>query len=157
MGYYGSVGLTDTRGQRVLKRGGNDTVVTLEEAQRIISAAEHKAQEMGLPMNIAVMDAGRNLVAFHRMDGAWVASIDIAIDKAFTSAGRGLTTRKIGEMAQPGQPLFGINTTNGGRIVIFAGGIPLTRDGEVVGAIGVSGGKVDEDHEVAEAGVAAFG
>jgi uncharacterized protein GlcG (DUF336 family) len=157
MGYYGSVGLTDTRGQRVLKRGGNDTVVTLEEAQRIISAAEHKAQEMGLPMNIAVMDAGRNLVAFHRMDGAWVASIDIAIDKAFTSAGRGLTTRKIGEMAQPGQPLFGINTTNGGRIVIFAGGIPLTRDGEVVGAIGVSGGTVDEDHEVAEAGVAAIG
>jgi uncharacterized protein GlcG (DUF336 family) len=157
MGYYGSVGLTDTRGQRVLKRGGNDTVVTLEEAQRIISAAEHKAQEMGLPMNIAVMDAGRNLVAFHRMDGAWVASIDIAIDKAFTSAGRGLTTRKIGEMAQPGQPLFGINTTNGGRIVIFAGGIPLTRDGEVIGAIGVSGGTVDEDHEVAEAGVAAIG
>ena len=72
-------------------------------------------------------------------------------------SGRGLTTRKIGEMAQPGLPLFGINTTNGGRIVIFAGGIPLTRDGEVVGAIGVSGGTVDEGHEVAEAGVAAFG
>jgi uncharacterized protein GlcG (DUF336 family) len=132
-------------------------VITLEEAQRIISAAEHKAQQMGKPMNIAVMDAGRNLVAFKRMDGAWVASIDIAIDKAFTSAGRGLTTRKIGEMAQPGQPLFGINTTNGGRIVIFAGGIPLMRGDEVVGAIGVSGGAVDEDHEVAEAGVAAFG
>ena len=132
-------------------------MITLEEAQRIISAAEDKAGQMGQPMNIAVMDAGRNLVAFHRMDGAWVASTDIAIDKAFTSAGRGLTTRKIGEMAQPGQPLFGINTTNGGRIVIFAGGIPLMRDGEVVGAIGVSGGTVDEDHEVAEAGVAAFG
>ena len=132
-------------------------MITLEEAQRIISATEHKAQQMGQQMNIAVMDAGRNLVAFQRMDGAWVASIDIAIDKAFTSAGRGLTTRKIGEMAQPGQPLFGINTTNGGRIVIFAGGIPLMRDGEVVGAIGVSGGTVDEDHEVAEAGVAAFG
>ncbi|HKH10045.1 MAG TPA: heme-binding protein [Rubrobacter sp.] len=132
-------------------------MITLEEAQRILSAAEQKAREMGQPMNIAVMDAGRNLVAFHRMDGAWVASTDIAIDKAFTSAGRGLTTRKIGEMAQPGQPLFGINTTNGGRIVIFAGGIPLMRDGDVVGAIGVSGGTVDEDHEVAEAGVAAFG
>ncbi len=132
-------------------------MITLEEAQRIISAAEDKAEQMGQPMNIAVMDAGRNLVAFHRMDGAWVASTDIAIDKAFTSAGRGLTTRKIGEMAQPGQPLFGINTTNGGRIVIFAGGIPLMRDGEVVGAIGVSGGTVDEDHEVAEAGVAALG
>ena len=131
-------------------------MITLEETKRIISSAEDKAHEMGLAMNIAVMDAGRNLVAFHRMDGAWVASIDIAIDKAFTSAGRGLTTREIGEMAQPGQPLFGINTTNGGRIVIFAGGIPLMRDGEVVGAIGVSGGTVDEDHEVAEAGVAAL-
>jgi len=131
-------------------------VITLEETKKIISSAEQKAHEMGLAMNIAVMDAGRNLVAFHRMDVAWVASIDIAIDKAFTSAGRGLTTREIGEMAQPGEPLFGINTTNGGRIVIFAGGIPLTRDSEVVGAIGVSGGAVDEDHEVAEAGVAAF-
>ena len=132
-------------------------MITLEEAQRIISAAEEKARQMGQPMNIAVMDAGRNLVAFHRMDGAWVASTDIAIDKAFTSAGRGLTTRRIGEMAQPGQPLFGINTTNGGRIVIFAGGVPLTRDGKVIGAIGVSGGTVDEDEEVAEAGVAALG
>ena len=131
-------------------------MITLEEAQRIISAAEDKARQMGQPMNIAVMDAGRNLVAFHRMDGAWVASTDIAIDKAFTSAGRGLTTRKIGEMAQPGQPLFGINTTNGGRIVIFAGGIPLMRDGEVIGAIGVSGGTVGEDHQVAEAGVTAL-
>jgi uncharacterized protein GlcG (DUF336 family) len=157
MGYDGPVGFTGSRGPGVRKRGGSNAVITLEEAQRIISAAERKAEQMGQPMNIAVMDAGRNLVAFHRMDGAWVASIDIAIDKAFTSAGRGLTTRKIGEMAQPGQPLFGINTTNGGRIVIFAGGIPLTRDGEVVGAIGVSGGTVDEDHEVAEAGVAAFG
>ena len=132
-------------------------MITLEAAKGIVSAAEQKAQEMGLPMNIAVVDAGRNLVAFHRMDGAWVASIDIAIDKAFTSAGRGLTTREIGEMAQPGQPLFGINTTNGGRIVIFAGGIPLMRDGELVGAVGVSGGTPDEDHEVGEAGVAAFG
>jgi uncharacterized protein GlcG (DUF336 family) len=132
-------------------------MITLEEAQRILSAAEEKARQMGQPMNIAVMDAGRNLVAFHRMDGAWVASTDIAIDKAFTSAGRGLTTRKIGEMAQPGQPLFGINTTNGGRIVIFAGGIPLMRDGGVIGAVGVSGGTVDEDEEVAEAGVAALG
>ena len=141
----------------VSARGEVSKVITLEEAKGIVSAAEQKAQQMGQPMNIAVMDAGRNLVAFQRMDGAWVASIDIAIDKAFTSAGRGLTTREIGEMAQPGQPLFGINTTNGGRIVIFAGGVPLMRDGEVVGAVGVSGGTPDEDHEVAEAGVAAFG
>lgn len=127
-----------------------------EEARQIISAAVRKAEEIGQPMNIAVMDAGRNLVAFERMDGAWVLSIDIAIDKAFTSAGRGLSTREIGEKAQPGQPLFGINTTNGGRVVIFAGGLPLMRDGEVVGAIGVSGGPVDQDEAVAEAGVAAF-
>ncbi len=127
-----------------------------EEARRIISAAVQKAGEIGQPMNIAVMDAGRNLVAFERMDGAWVLSIDIAIDKAFTSAGRGLSTREIGEKAQPGQPLFGINTTNGGRVVIFPGGLPLVRDGEVVGAIGVSGGPVDQDEEVAEAGAAAF-
>src|SRR4028118_609955 len=97
---------------------------------------------MGQPMNIAVMDAGRNLVAFHRMDGAWVASTDIAIDKAFTSAGRGLTTRKLGEMAQPGQPLFGINTTNGGRIVIFAGRLPLRRGGGGLGGVGGGGGGV---------------
>lgn len=128
-----------------------------EEARQIVSASVQKAGEIGQPMNIAVMDAGRNLVAFERMDGAWVASIDIAIDKAFTSAGRGLSTREIGEMAQPGQPLFGVNTTNGGRIVIFAGGLPLVRDGEVAGAIGVSGGPVDQDEEVAKAGVAAFG
>ena len=81
-------------------------MITIEEAQQIISAAVRKVQEIGQPMNIAVMDAGRNLVAFERMDGAWVLSIDIAIDKAFTSAGHGLSTREIGEKAQPGQPLF---------------------------------------------------
>ena len=83
-------------------------MITLEEAKSVVSAAERKAQEMDLAMNIAVMDAGRNLVAFHRMDAAWVASIDIAIDKAFTSAGRGLTTREIGELAQPGQRAGGV-------------------------------------------------
>lgn len=132
-------------------------MVKHEEARQIISAAVQKAEEIGTPMNIAVMDAGMNLVAFERMDDAWVLSIDIAIGKAFTSAGRGLSTRDIGEKAQPGQPLFGVNTTNGGRVVIFAGGLPLMRDGEVVGAIGVSGGPVDQDEEVAQAGVDAFG
>ena len=132
-------------------------MVKHEEARRVIAAAVEKAEEIGQPMNIAVMDAGRNLVAFERMDGAWVLSIDIAIDKAFTSAGRGLSTREIGEKAQPGGPLFGVNTTNGGRVVIFAGGLPLMRDGEVAGAIGVSGGPVDQDEEVAQAGVDAFG
>ncbi len=131
-------------------------MVKHEEARRIIAAAVRKAGEIGTPMNIAVMDAGMNLVAFERMDDAWVLSIDIAIGKAYTSAGRGLSTRDIGEKAQPGQPLFGVNTTNDGRVVTFPGGLPLTRDGEVVGAIGVSDGAVDQDEEVAEAGVAAF-
>ena len=132
-------------------------MVKHEEARRVLAAAVQKAGEIGQPMNIAVMDAGMNLVAFERMDGAWVLSVDIALGKAFTSAGRGLPTRQIGEMAQPGQPLFGVNTTNNGRVVIFAGGLPLVRDDEVVGAIGVSGGSVDQDEEVAQAGVDAFG
>lgn len=131
-------------------------MITLEDTQRIISVAEEKAREIGQPMNIAVLDAGRNLKAFARMEDAWLGSIDIAIDKAFTSASRGLPTQEIAEMAQPGQPLFGFHTTNDKRMVIFAGGIPLMRGEEIAGAIGVSGGTVDQDQEVAEAGLAAF-
>lgn len=137
-------------------QGGDIATITLEEAQGIISAAQQKAQEIDQPMNIAVIDNGRNLKAFARMEDAWLGSIEIAIDKAFTSASFLMSTQDLAEMAQPGQPLFGINTTNSGRVVIFAGGIPLMRDGEVAGAIGVSGGTVDQDQEVAEAGVAAF-
>jgi len=132
-------------------------VVTHQEARKVVAAAVQKAEEIDQPMNIAVMDAGMNLVAFERMDDAWVLSIDIAMCKAFTAAGRGLSTRKVGEMAQPGQPLFGVNTTNGGRVATFAGGLPLERDGKVVGAVGVSGGPVDQDEAVAQAGVDAFG
>ncbi|WP_228281710.1 GlcG/HbpS family heme-binding protein [Rubrobacter marinus] len=131
--------------------------VTLEEAQAVAQAAIEKAREMGQPMNVAVAEVGGRLKAFARMETAWTASISIAQDKAFTSATLGFSTQEIGEMAQPGQPLFGINTTNGGRIVIFGGGVPLMRDGHVVGAVGVSGGTPAQDHEVAEAGVAAFG
>ncbi len=130
--------------------------VTLAEAQGIVSAAQEKAEEIGQPMNIAVVEVGGRLKAFGRMETAWTASIEIAIDKAFTAAALGMPTEDIAGMAQPGQPLFGINTTHGGRIVIFGGGIPLIRDDEVVGAVGVSGGTVDQDQEVAEAGVAAF-
>ncbi len=130
--------------------------VTIEEAQSIVSAAQEKAREIGQPMNIAVAEIGGNLKAFARMEQAWLASIDIAVNKAFTAASLGISTQELAEMAQPGQPLFGIHATNGGRIVIFAGGIPLLRDGDVVGAVGVSGGTVDQDQEVAEAGVAAF-
>ena len=132
-------------------------MMTIEEARRIISAAEQKAQEIGQPMNIAVVDAGRNLKAFVRMEDAWLGSIDISIDKAFTSASFKMSTLELVDLTQPEQPLFGLNTTNDGRIVIFAGGIPLKRDDEIVGAIGVSGGTVEQDQEVAEAGVSAFG
>ena len=126
------------------------TSISLEEARQVISAAEQQAQELGQPMNIAVVDNGRNLKAFARMEEAWLGSIDIAIDKAFTAVSFKMSTQDLSEMAQPDQPLFGINTTNDGRIVIFDGGIPLIRDGEVAGAIGVSGGTIDLDQQVAE-------
>jgi uncharacterized protein GlcG (DUF336 family) len=131
-------------------------MMTLEDARRIVSAAEEKAQEIGQPMDIAVLDAGRNLKSFARMDGAWLGSIEISIDKAYTSTSFEMTTEDLASQAQPGQPLFGINTTSNSRVVIFAGGIPIERDGEVVGAVGVSGGTPDQDQQVAEAGAAAF-
>jgi uncharacterized protein GlcG (DUF336 family) len=131
-------------------------VITLEDARRVVSTAEEKAREIGQPMNIAVLDAGRNLKTFARMDDAWLGSIEIAIDKAYTSTSFELPTQDLASQAQPGQPLFGINTTSNSRVVIFAGGIPIQRDGQVVGAVGVSGGTPDQDQQVAEAGVAAF-
>ena len=131
--------------------------VTLEDARRVISAAESKAQEIGQPMNIAVVDAGGNLVSHARMDGAWIGSIDISINKAFTSRAFDISTRDLAGPSQPGEQFYGIHVSNGGRIRIFAGGIPLNGDsGEVVGAIGVSGGSGEQDQEVAEAGAAAF-
>jgi len=130
--------------------------ITLEEARRVIAAAEQKAQEIGQPMDIAVVDAGGNLKAHVRMDGAFIGSIDISINKAFTSIAFETQTRALAPQTQSGQPLFGINTTNNGRIVIFPGGIPMVRNGEVAGAIGVSTGTVEQDQEVAEAGAAAF-
>lgn len=106
-------------------------------------------------MNIAVVDAGNNLTAFSRMDGAWLGSIDIAQSKAYTSRAFDMPTRDLADMAQPGEPLFGIDGANQ-SVIIFAGGIPLTDDGAVVGAVGVSGGTPDQDHEVCEAGVGAY-
>jgi uncharacterized protein GlcG (DUF336 family) len=130
--------------------------VTLEDARRVISAAENKAQEIAQPMNIAVVDAGANLVSHVRMDGAWIGSIDISINKAFTSRAFDIATKDLAEFSQPGGQFYGIHVSNEGRTMIFAGGIPLSRDGEVVGAIGVSGGSGEQDQEVAEAGAAAF-
>jgi uncharacterized protein GlcG (DUF336 family) len=130
--------------------------VTLEQAQAVVAAAVKKAEDIGVPMNIAVVDAGNNLTAFARMDGAWLGSIDIAQGKAYTARSFNLETKALGKLSQPGEPLFGIHASNAGRIIIFAGGIPLKTGNRVVGAIGVSGGTVEQDQEVAEAGVAAF-
>lgn len=131
-------------------------MIKLEDARRIIAAAEKKAAEIGQPMNIAVADAGGNLVAHVRMDGAWIGSIDISIKKAWTSRAFDISTKDLAEHSQSGDQFFGIHASNSGRVMIFAGGIPLKKGGQVVGAIGVSGGSGEQDHTVAEAGAAAF-
>jgi uncharacterized protein GlcG (DUF336 family) len=132
------------------------TSVTLEDARRIIAAAEKKAQEIGQPMNIAVSDQGANLVAFIRMEGAWLGSIDIAQKKAFTSRAFDISTKDLATHSQSGNQFFGIHASNDGKVMIFAGGIPLKSGDKVMGAIGVSGGSGEQDHAVAEAGAAAF-
>ena len=131
-------------------------MVKLEEARRIIAAAEKKAIELGQPMNIAVADDGGNLVAHVRMDGAWLGSIDISINKAFTARAFNISTKDLAAQSQPGKQFYGIHASNEGRIMIFAGGIPLERGGKVVGAVGVSGGSGEQDHSVAAAGAGVF-
>lgn len=131
--------------------------VTLQQAEAMVAAAQAKAVEIGVPMNIAVVDAGNNLTAFARMDGAWLGSIDIAQNKAYTARSFDMSTKDLQPLCQPGQPLFGIEASNDGQLIIFPGGIPLVAGGEVLGAVGVSGGTPDQDHEVCEAGVAAHG
>lgn len=131
-------------------------MVSLNDARRVIAAAEKKAEEIGQPMNIAVADAGGNLVAHVRMDKAWLGSINISINKAYTSRAFDIATKDLAEHSQSGGQFFGIHASNHGRIMVFAGGIPLKKNGEVVGAIGVSGGSGQQDHAVAEAGAAAF-
>ena len=131
-------------------------MMTMSKAQLIIAAAIAKAQQIGQPMNIAVVDAGTNLQAFARMDGAWLGSIDIAINKAFTAKAFDISTLELGKNSQPGDQFFGIHVSNHTRVMIFAGGIPIKENGQVVGAIGVSGGSGEQDQSVAEAGVAAF-
>ena len=131
-------------------------MIGLKEARQVIAAAEEKAREIGQPMNVAVVDAGANLVSHVRMDGAWIGSIDISINKAFTARAFDLPTAELAKNSQPGEQFFGIHVSNHGRIMIFAGGIPLRRGGLVVGAIGVSGGSGSQDQVVAEAGAAAF-
>ncbi|MFB6255555.1 MAG: heme-binding protein [Haloplanus sp.] len=129
--------------------------VTLDTAKELIDAAERKAEEIDNPMVITVANSEGNLVAQHRMDDAWLASVSISRNKAYTSAALDMPTHELAEPSEPGNSLYGLQTTDEGRIVIFGGGYPLLdEDGAVVGAFGVSGGAVEQDMEVAEAGVA---
>ena len=126
------------------------------DARRIIDAAEKKAIEIGQPMNIAVVDEGANLISHIRMDNAWIGSINIAINKAFTSRAFNISTKELAENSQPGDQFYGIHVSNHDRVMIFAGGIPLKDSkGVVIGAIGVSGGSGVQDQTVAEAGASA--
>ena len=131
-------------------------MIRLDDAIRVINAARTKADEIGQPMNIAVVDHGGNLVAHVRMDNAWIGSVDIAIKKAWTSRAFDIATQDLAGLSQSGDQFFGIHASNNGKVMIFAGGIPLKRNDQVVGAIGVSGGMGAQDQEVAEAGVEAF-
>jgi uncharacterized protein GlcG (DUF336 family) len=128
--------------------------LTLAQAQKVVAAAEAKAQLQGTLMNIAVIDAGGNLKAFARMDGAFLGSIDISLKKAKTARDFNMSSKELGDLAQPGKPLYGIEVTNGG-LAIFGGG-ELIRDksGTIIGAIGVSGSSVEDDMAVSQAGAA---
>lgn len=128
----------------------------LESVKKIIEGAEKEAADIGVQMVISVVDAGGNLIATHRMDDAWIASLDVAQNKAWTSVALKMPTSNLEEAASPNNELYGLNTTNQGRIVVFGGGIPLEKDGKVFGAVGVSGGAVAQDVQVAEAAVKVF-
>jgi uncharacterized protein GlcG (DUF336 family) len=132
------------------------TTLTLSDARRMIQAGEKKAAELEIPYNIAVVDSGGDLISHVRMDGAWLGSIDISINKAFTARAFDMSTDDLSKASQSGESLFGINTTNDDRIVIFGGGMPVKVDSAVIGAVGASGGSVENDIKVVQAAVAAF-
>lgn len=131
--------------------------VNLENAEKVIEAARKKAEALNTKMCIAVVDSGANLKAFMRMDDAWVGSIDIAVKKAKTACFFGMATGDLGQLSQPAKPLYGIEHSNDG-LITFPGGLPIVdEDGVLVGAIGVSGSSVENDHQVAAAGVDVLG
>ena len=129
----------------------------IEDANRLIAGARAKAIEIGVPMCVAITDESGNLIAFERMNGGKITSINLAIDKSFTAVGIQKCTDVLGEVNQPGMPAHGISSTLGGRMVTIAGGLPVTFEGQVVGGVGVSSGSPAQDYEVALAGVLAFG
>jgi uncharacterized protein GlcG (DUF336 family) len=132
------------------------TQVDLETAKRMLDAAERKAEELGVGMCIAVVDEGANLVAFRRMEGGLLGSVSISQEKAYTAAALEDATEDLAEVAQPESSLYGIETDDDGRFVVYGGGIPLIDGDEVVGAIGASSGTIEEDVATAQAGVNAF-
>lgn len=128
----------------------------LADCKIMMTAAQKKAEEIGVDMDIAIVDDGGNLLMFSRMDGARITSIDIAINKAFTAGGARKSTRDYGEVAAAGKPVFGIHTSNGGRFMIFAGGLPIMVENHCVGGIGCSSGSPEQDESVAQAGIDAL-
>ncbi len=130
--------------------------LTLEDARRMLSAAETKSTSLGIAYNIAVVDAGGHLISFVRQDGALIGSIDLAIHKAVTARIFNKATSELASLAQSGRPLFGIQDSNAGKVVIFGGGIPVMLGGAIVGAVGASAGTVEQDIAVAEAAIAAL-
>ncbi len=130
--------------------------ISLEEARLVAEACQRKATDIKQPMQIAIVDNGGNLVMHLRMDEAWLGSADIALNKAFTAKCFNISTADLGKESQPGKQFYGIHNSNHGRIMLFAGGVPLLKDGKVIGALGVSGGSGEQDSQVAEAGKAAL-
>jgi uncharacterized protein GlcG (DUF336 family) len=130
------------------------TSLSLDDAKRMLSAGEAKAESLGIAYNIAVVDAGGHLIAFVRQDGSLIGSIDLAIDKAVTARLFDKATADLAGLAQSGRPLFGIQQSNAGKVVIFGGGIPVVVNGDIIGAIGASAGTVEQDIAVAEAAIA---
>ncbi|CAH0344003.1 heme-binding protein [Bacillus sp. CECT 9360] len=130
--------------------------ITLDVAKKLLKAAERRAQELGISEVISIVDEGGNLIATHRMDDAAIASINISKNKAWTAVSMKMPTLKLAKMSVPNAELYGINTTNHGRLVVIGGGIPLMKDGKIVGGVGVSGSTVANDLEVAMAAVQMF-
>jgi uncharacterized protein GlcG (DUF336 family) len=128
--------------------------LTLKKALPLIAAAEKKAEEIGVPMVITVLDSGGNMIAQHRMDDALLVSVEISANKAYSALAVKIPTDELGKLAQPGKPLYGIQ--NCSRVIIFGGGFPILAGGKIIGAIGVSGGSVEQDMDCAKAGLAVF-
>ncbi|WCK52630.1 heme-binding protein [Aneurinibacillus sp. Ricciae_BoGa-3] len=130
--------------------------ITLELAKKMIESAEKEAIQIGVPVVISIVDDGGNFIACHRMDDALLVSVDLAQNKAWTSVAMKMSTSDLAQLAGPEKELYGINTSNNGRVVVFGGGIPLRKDEQIVGAVGVSGGSVEQDIRVAQSAVQVF-